>query len=157
MRACRCGQRLQRARQRGGAPLAQALLANEVRWVLPGTADARAQIRGGKLKALGQLRATRSELWPDPPTLTEQGLRGGVDFDRWFGLVAPARTPPAVVSFLSQKLAAIVAEPEFRRRLNEIGGVPPTTGHTIEAFNDVIKRELDVLPRKARELGLQLD
>lgn len=80
-----------------------------------------------------------------------------MDFDRWFGLVAPARTPPAVVSFLSQKLAAIVAEPEFRRRLNEIGGVPPTTGHTIEAFNDVIKRELDVLPRKARELGLQLD
>jgi tripartite-type tricarboxylate transporter receptor subunit TctC len=142
---------------RGGAPLAQALLANEVRWGLLGTADARAQIQGGKLKALGQLRATRSELWPDLPTLTEQGLRGGVDFDMWFGLVAPAKTPPAVVQLLNEKVAAIVAEPEFRRRLNELGGVAPTTGNTIAAFNEVIQRELAVLPQKAKELGLQMD
>jgi tripartite-type tricarboxylate transporter receptor subunit TctC len=142
---------------KGGAPLAQALMANEVRWGLLGTADARAQIQGGKLKALGQLRATRSELWPDLATLTEQGVRGGVDFDMWFGLVAPAKTPPAVVQLLSQKVAAIVAEPEFRRRLNELGGVAPASGNTIEAFKDVIQRELDVLPKKAKELGLQMD
>ncbi|MCU0774303.1 MAG: tripartite tricarboxylate transporter substrate binding protein [Ideonella sp.] len=142
---------------RGGAPLVQALLSNEVRWGLLGTADARAQIQGGKLKALGQLRATRSELWPDLPTLTEQGLRGGVDFDMWFGLVAPARTPPAIVQLLNEKVAAIVAEPEFRRRLNELGGVAPSTGNTIAAFNEVIQRELAVLPQKAKELGLQMD
>lgn len=142
---------------RGGAPLVQALLTNEVRWGLLGTADARAQIQGGKLKALAQLRATRSELWPDLPTLTEQGLRGGVDFDMWFGLVAPAKTPPAVVSMLNQKVAQIVAEPDFRRRLSELGGVSPTSGNTIEAFNEVIQRELAVLPKKALELGLKLD
>ncbi|MEY2619890.1 MAG: hypothetical protein RL522_2892 [Pseudomonadota bacterium] len=142
---------------KGGAPLVQALLTSEVRWGLLGTADARAQIQGGKLKALGQLRATRSELWPDLPTLTEQGLRGGVDFDMWFGLVAPAKTPPAIVSMLNQKIAQIVAEPEFRRRLSELGGVSPTSGNTIEAFNEVIQRELAVLPKKALELGLKLD
>jgi tripartite-type tricarboxylate transporter receptor subunit TctC len=142
---------------RGGAPLVQALLTGEVRWGLLGTADARAQIQAGKLKALGQLRATRSELWPDLPTLTEQGLRGGVDFDMWFGLVAPAKTPPAVVQQLNQKVAQIVAEPEFRRRLAELGGVSPTTGNTIDAFNGVIQQELAVLPKKALELGLKLD
>ncbi len=142
---------------RGGAPLVQALLASEVRWGLLGTADARAQIQGGKLKALGQLRATRSELWPDLPTLTEQGLRGGVDFDMWFGLVAPAKTPPAVVAMLNQKVAQIVAEPEFRRRLGELGGVSLTTGNTTEAFNEVIQRELAVLPKAATDLGLKLD
>lgn len=142
---------------KGGAPLVQALLTGEVRWGLLGTADARTQIQAGKLKALGQLRATRSELWPDLPTLTEQGLRGGVDFDMWFGLVAPARTPPAVVQMLNQKVAQIVAEPEFRRRLAELGGVSPTSGNTIEAFNEVIQRELAVLPKKAVELGLKLD
>lgn len=142
---------------KGGAPLVQALLVSEVRWGLLGTADARAQIQAGKLKALGQLRATRSELWPDLPTLTEQGLRGGVDFDMWFGLVAPAKTPPAVVSMLNQRVAQIVAEPEFRRRLRELGGVSPTSGNTTEAFNEVIKRELEVLPKKALELGLKLD
>ena len=142
---------------RGGAPLVQALLTSEVRWGLLGTADARAQIQGGKLKALGQLRATRSELWPDLPTLTEQGLRGGVDFDMWFGLVAPAKTPPAVITFLNQKVAQIVAEPEFRRRLSDLGGVSLTSGNTVEAFNEVIQRELAVLPKKALELGLKLD
>ena len=142
---------------RGGAPLVLALLTSEVRWGLLGTADARAQIQAGKLKALGQLRATRSELWPDLPTLTEQGLRGGVDFDMWFGLVAPAKTPPAIVSMLNQKVAQIVAEPEFRRRLGELGGVSPTSGNTIEAFNEVIQNELAVLPKKALELGLKLD
>lgn len=142
---------------KGGAPLVQALMASEVRWGLLGTADARAQIQGGKLKALGQLRATRSELWPDLPTLTEQGLRGGVDFDMWFGLVAPAKTPPAIVSMLNQKVAQIVAEPDFRRRLNELGGVSPTSGNTVDAFNEVIQRELAILPKKALELGLKLD
>ncbi len=142
---------------RGGAPLVQALLTGEVRWGLLGTADARAQIQAGKLRALGQLRATRSELWPDLPTLTEQGLRGGVDFDMWFGLVAPAKTPPAVVAMLNQKVAQIVAEPEFRRRLSDLGGVSPTSGNTIDAFNEVIQRELAVLPKKALELGLKLD
>jgi tripartite-type tricarboxylate transporter receptor subunit TctC len=142
---------------KGGAPLVQALLTGEVRWGLLGTADARAQIQAGKLKALGQLRATRSELWPDLPTLTEQGLRGGVDFDMWFGLVVPAKTPPAIVQQLNQTVARIVAEPEFKRRLAELGGVPPTTGNTIEAFNAVIQQELAVLPKKALELGLKLD
>lgn len=142
---------------KGGAPLVQALLTGEVRWGLLGTADARAQIQAGKLKALGQLRATRSELWPDLPTLTEQGLRGGVDFDMWFGLVAPAKTPPAIVQQLNQKVAQIVAEPEFRRRLGELGGVSPTSGNTIDAFNAVIQQELAVLPKKALELGLKLD
>lgn len=142
---------------KGGAPLVQALLTSEVRWGLLGTADARAQIQAGKLKALGQLRATRSELWPDLPTLTEQGLRGGVDFDMWFGLVAPAKTPSAVVAMLNQKVAQIVAEPEFRRRLGELGGISLTNGNTIEAFNEVIQRELAVLPKKALELGLKLD
>ena len=142
---------------KGGAPLVQALLTGEVRWGLLGTADARAQIQAGKLKALGQLRATRSELWPDLPTLTEQGLRGGVDFDMWFGLVVPAKTPPAIVQQLNQTVARIVAEPEFKRRLAELGGVPPTTGNTTEAFNAVIQQELAVLPKKALELGLKLD
>lgn len=142
---------------KGGAPLAQALMAGEVRWGLLGTADARGFIQGGKLKALGQLRATRSELWPDVPTLTEQGVKGGVDFDVWFGLVAPAKTPPAAVQLIAQKVAQITAEPEFRKRLNELGGVSLSSGNTPEAFAEVIQRELAVLPKAATDLGLKLD
>ena len=91
------------------------------------------------------------------PTLTEQGVTGGVDFDVWFGIVAPAKTPPAVVSLLSQKIAQIVAEPDFRKRLNELGGVSPTSGNTAEAFAQVLQREMVVLPKAAQDLGLKLD
>lgn len=142
---------------KGGAPLAQALMTSEVKWGLLGTADARGFIQGGKLKAIGQLRATRSELWPDVPTLTEQGYKGGVDFDVWFGLVAPAKTPPAAIALLNQKVAQIVTEPDFRKRLLELGGVTMTSGNTTEAFNEVIQRELAVLPKTAMDLGLKLD
>lgn len=142
---------------KGGAPLVQALMSNEVRWGLLGTADARSFLQSGKLRAIGQLRSTRSELWPDVPTLTEQGVKGGVDFDVWFGLVALAKTPPAVVALLNQKVAQIVAEPDFRKRLVELGGVAPATGNTTGAFADVIQRELAVLPKAAKDLGLKLD
>lgn len=142
---------------KGGAPLAQALMTGEVKWGLLGTADARSFIQAGKLRALGQLRATRSELWPDVPTLTEQGSPGGVDFDVWFGLVAPAKTPTAAVQLINQKVAQIVTEPEFRKRLNEIGGVSPMTGNTPAAFNEVLQREVTVLSKAAKDLGLQLD
>lgn len=142
---------------KGGAPLAQALMTGEVKWGLLGTADARGFIQGGKLKAIGQLRATRSELWPEVPTLTEQGIKGGVDFDVWFGLVAPAKTPPAAIALINQKVAQIVTEPDFRKRLNEIGGVSMTSGNTAEAFNEVIQRELAVLPKAATDLGLKMD
>jgi hypothetical protein len=54
-------------------------------------------------------------------------------------------------------VAQIVAEPEFRRRLSDLGGVSLTSGNTVEAFNEVIQRELAVLPKKALELGLKLD
>ncbi len=142
---------------KGGAPLVLALMSGEVKWGLLGTADARSQIQGGKLKAIGQLRATRSELWPDLPTLTEQGIKGGVDFDVWFGLVTLSKTPKDAVVLLNQKVAMIVAEPEFRKRLLELGGVAPASGNTIEAFNEVLQRELAVLPKAAKDLGLQLD
>ena len=115
------------------------------------------RLSAGKLKALGQLRFTRSELWPDLPKLTEQGLRGGVDFDMWFGLMAPAKTPPVVVLMLNHKVAQIVVEPEFRRQLSELGGVSPTSGNTIEALNEVIQPELAVRLKRALELGLKLD
>jgi len=75
----------------------------------------------------------------------------------WFGLVAPAKTPPAVEALMNQKVAQIVAEPEFRRRLAELGGVLATSGDTVEAFNQVIQQGLAVLPKKAVELGLKLD
>jgi tripartite-type tricarboxylate transporter receptor subunit TctC len=142
---------------KGGAPLAQALMAGEVPWGLLGTADARGLVQSGKLKAIGVLRNGRSPLWPDIATLSEQGLPGGVDFDVWFGVAAPAKTPKPVVQLLSQKIAQIVAEPAFQAKLRELGGIAPVANNTSDAFAGVIARELAVLPKTAKAIGLQLD
>src|SRR6185295_19353647 len=139
---------------KGGAPLVQALMAGEVAWGLLGTADVRSFIQAGKLRAIGVLRNGRSELWPDIATLPEQGVPGGVDFDVWFGVVAPAKTPKPVVQLLNQKIAQVVAEPAFQKRLRELGGVAPATNNTAEVFASVISRELAVLPKTAKQMGL---
>lgn len=142
---------------KGGAPLTQALMAGEVAWGLLGTADARGIVQSGKLRAIGQLRNGRSQLWPELPTLPEQGLTDGVDFDVWFGVAAPAKTPKPVVQLLSQKIAAIVAAPAFGQKLKELGGIAPTSNNTPEAFADIVAKELAVLPKTAKGIGLQLD
>ena len=79
------------------------------------------------------------------------------DFDVWFGVVAPAKTPAPIVKLLGEKIAKITAEPAFRQRLLDLGGVAPATGNTPEAFASVLQRELAVLPKAAKEAGLQLD
>ena len=142
---------------KGGAPLTQALMTGEVAWGLLGTADARGLVQSGKLRAIGVLRNGRSPLWPDIATLTEQGVKGGVDFDVWFGVVAPAKTPKPVVQLLSQKIALIVAEPAFQKRLLELGGIAPSGNNSSEAFAEVLAHEQDVLPKSAKAIGLQLD
>lgn len=142
---------------KGGSPLVQALMAGEVSWGLLGTADARGFVQSGKLRAIGQLRQDRSELWPDIPTLTEQGFPGGVDFDVWFGVVAPAKTPEPVLALLNERIAAIVAEPDFRKRLHDLGGVAPATDNSAADFTAVLDRELAVLPKAATEAGLKMD
>jgi tripartite-type tricarboxylate transporter receptor subunit TctC len=135
----------------------QALMANEVAWGLLGTGDARSFVQSGKLRAIGVLRNGRSELWPGIPTLTEQGVPGGVDFDVWFGVVAPATKPAPVVKLQNQKIAPIVAETGVSKRLNELGGVAPVSGNSTADFAEVLKRELAVLPKAAQAAGLQLD
>jgi tripartite-type tricarboxylate transporter receptor subunit TctC len=94
----------------------QALLTSEVRWGLLGTADARAQIQAGKLKALGQLRATRSELWPDVPTLKELGY--DVEVLPLLMLAGPKGMDPAVVRRLHDVFRKAAYDPAFQKVLD---------------------------------------
>ena len=89
--------------------------------------------------ALGQLRATRSELWPDVPTVTEQGFKGGVDFDVWFGLVAPAGTPQPILSRLHAEFTAALNDEGIRTQMRNIGMEPVPS--STEAFDTYMKSE----------------
>jgi tripartite-type tricarboxylate transporter receptor subunit TctC len=77
-------------------------------------------IQSGKLKALAVTSAKRAPQLPDVPTMMESGMK---DFETgsWFGLLAPAKTPPAVVQKINAAVQAIVMKPEFEQRLLQLG------------------------------------
>ena len=77
-------------------------------------------IKSGKLVVLGVTEAKRSPAAPDIPTLAEQGIQG-VAVTSWYGLLAPAGTPPAVAEQLAKDAAQMLAAPEVRERLKAQG------------------------------------
>jgi tripartite-type tricarboxylate transporter receptor subunit TctC len=105
---------------KGGAPAQTDLMAGQVQ-VMWGTAPyAQSLVKAGKLKALGQASATRSPAFPALPTVAEQGLPNFEAYG-WIGLLAPAGTPSAVVTFWNQQLAKAVKNPEIAKRLADQG------------------------------------
>ena len=82
-------------------------------------------VRDGKLRALAVTTARRSEVFPDVPTVAELGF-AGFDVGSWFGMVAPAGTPPEVVTRINQILHKIIAQPDVRSKLVSMGMEPET-------------------------------
>jgi tripartite-type tricarboxylate transporter receptor subunit TctC len=80
-------------------------------------------IRSGALRAIGVTSASRAPELPDVPTFTQAGI-AGMEVDSWFGFLAPARTPPAVLVALNQAFARALAEPVLVSRLQELGAAP---------------------------------
>ena len=98
----------------------------------------RAQLAAGRIRPLGVTAAKRSPLLPDVPTLDEQGLKG-FDMSTWTGLVAPADTPDAVLNRMSTETARVLAMPDVRQRINDLGMVP--VGNSPEQFGAYIRSE----------------
>lgn len=96
------------------------------------------QIKAGRLRGLAVTSLKRSGAVPELPTIAESGYPGfqsGV----WYGVLAPARTPPEIVARLNTELVKIARTPEFLQRLNAEGG--EAVGSTPEYFGDFIKQE----------------
>ena len=80
----------------------------------------RAPGQGGKLTALGSTGATRTQSMPELPTIREQGYPS-LEFNSWFGVVAPAKTPPEIVARLQADIVRALQQPDSRSRLEEAG------------------------------------
>ena len=79
-------------------------------------ANAMVQVKAGKLRALAVTTAQRSKLAPDLPTMAEAGVPG-FDISTWFGLMAPAGTPPDVIAKWNADVTRILNTPDMRERL----------------------------------------
>lgn len=113
-----------------------------------------AHIKAGKLRALAVTTNKRSPALPDVPTLDESGLKG-FNLGTWFGLLAPAGTPPAVVERVGQEVARIVAKPDFRKKLEDLGADP--IGNTPAQMAAHIKDDTDRFAKLVKEAKVSLD
>jgi tripartite-type tricarboxylate transporter receptor subunit TctC len=101
---------------KGAAPAMQGLLAGDTQLMFDNLASAMSQVKGGKLRALAVTTAERSKLVPELPTMAEAGVPG-FDISTWYGLLAPAGTPPDVIAKWNADVTKILSAPEIRERL----------------------------------------
>jgi tripartite-type tricarboxylate transporter receptor subunit TctC len=106
---------------KGGGPALTDLLAGQVQMNLGSLIQMLPHIRSGKLKALGVGGTKRSDALPDVPTLSEAGVPG-YEANNWWGILAPAGTPPAVLGRLQRDIDAILGSPDMRKRFQAEGG-----------------------------------
>jgi tripartite-type tricarboxylate transporter receptor subunit TctC len=107
----------------GAAPAQLGLLAGQTDFMFDNLASALAQVKAGKLRAFAVTTPRRAESMPDVPTMAESGLPG-FDVSTWFGVFAPAGTPPVVVERLNKEFTAALRSPEMRERLARMGAEP---------------------------------
>ncbi len=105
---------------KGGGPALTDLIGGQISVFFSGVSSAGAQIKGGKIRALGVTTTRRSGALPDVPTIAEAGVPG-YEVDGWYGLLAPAGTPAAIIARLNRDLSATVATPEMSERLLAAG------------------------------------
>jgi tripartite-type tricarboxylate transporter receptor subunit TctC len=117
---------------KGGPAATQDLVGGQIEVMISGISPALPHIRSGKLIAIAVPQAVRSQVLPEVPTIGE--LLPGFAVKSWFGMFAPAQTPPAVVSRLNREIRAALEQPELRNRLQQQGiAVEGGTGEALAA------------------------
>ena len=137
----------------GGNPAQLALLSGQVDFNFDNLATAAPNIKSGKLKALAVTTAQRSSALPDIPAMSE--TLKGFEVDTWWGLVAPANTPPAVIARLHQAFATALAAPETKTRFGLMMAEPVSS--TPEQFAAFMKREYVKYEPVVKASGARVD
>lgn len=126
---------------KGGAPALNDTISGQVQFMLATLPSVHAHIVSGRVRALGVSGKERSPSLPDVPTIAQSGFPGYV-YTSWYGILAPAATPQAIVRRLNETTVRLVAAPSARDRLKKQGLEPQTT--TPEAFGKMIESEIAV-------------
>jgi tripartite-type tricarboxylate transporter receptor subunit TctC len=130
------------------------LLAGQVDLMFAPAQTVMSHVRAGKLKALATTGEKRAATLPELPTVAEAGLPGYAAVG-WFGLLAPAATPKAIVAQLSRDANRVLGERETRERMETLGAEP--AGNAPEEFARFIRADLAKWTRLSREAGLKLE
>ena len=142
---------------RGTAPSVTDLLAGQVQILFTGVPALLPHIKAGKIRALAVSSSKRLALLPDVPTVAESGVAGtkGFEADQWYGLVAPAGTPPDIVALLNQSVNKALASEEVRTRLAAEGA--EATPASPQVFSQLIGKEIPRWEKVIKSAQIKLD
>ena len=134
---------------RGVGPALADLLGGQVQVMFPGMASSVEYIRAGKLRPLAVTTATRAEVLPDIPAVSE--FVAGYEVNQWYGIGAPRNTPSEIVEKLNNEINAALADTQVKARLAELGGVPMPM--TPPGFGRLIEEETEKWGKVVRFSG----
>lgn len=140
---------------RGSGPALLDMAAGNMQVMFDNLPSAMQLIKAGKLKALAVTSSQRSAALPDAPTIEEAGKLKGYEASSWFGLLAPAGTPPDVVSRIQQEVAKSLASPALKERLAALGAIP--SGNTPAQFATMIEAEHKKWAEVVKASGARVD
>jgi len=124
---------------KGGGPALIALISGEVAMLFSSPLSTLPQVKAGKVRALAVSGTTRSPIVPELPTMAESGVPG-FELINWYGVLAPAKTPKAIIARLHAESVKGLNTPELKAQL--ANGGTETVGSSPEAFTDHMKAEI---------------
>lgn len=139
---------------KGSGPLTAALMGGEVTLSFDTVTPVLPHIQAGKLRALAVTTAKRSSALPDVPTIAEAALPG-FDIGSWFGVLAPAKTPPALVAKLNADIVKVLNMPDVRKRLLDVGAEP--VANTPEQMAAQIRADTESFATLVKRANVKID
>ena len=139
---------------KGSSEALQGLLSGATHFQFDSVNSPLALIRSGKLKALFVTSSERSPVLPDVPTLAQSGSPN-VEASGWQGVMAPAKTPPAIVQRMAAEIARVMNSAEMKASLAAQGAYPIST--TPERYAAFFAEEMDRFKKTVDELDIKLD
>ena len=151
----RIGASLNHVPYKGSGPLVQDLLAGRVDLAFDSPITSAPHAREGRLRALAVASPTPNRNLPGVPTVAQVGY-AGLELDFWFGLFAPAGTPPAVVQRLHKEFVAAINHPDVSKKILDTG-LDITTSSSPEEFAALVARDTERLGKMVKDSGARVD
>lgn len=148
------GIQMQHVPYKGSGQAVIDLLAGQVQVMFSGMSSVMPHIKAGKLRPLAMTGAQRSPATPDVPTIAESGFPG-FEATAWYGVLAPAGTPRAIVGRLHDEIVRALKLPDVKERLESVGF--ELVGGTPEAFGTYIKAEIGKWAKVVRASGIKAE
>ncbi|MGZ5067827.1 MAG: Bug family tripartite tricarboxylate transporter substrate binding protein, partial [Usitatibacter sp.] len=138
---------------KGSGPAMQDVMGGQVDILFDQFPSSKNFIDTGKLKAIGFIAAGKVPGYPNVMTMEEAGMKGFND-EAWYGLLAPAKVPPEVLARLTAAMKKVMADPDLRQKLEQIGAHP--VGNSPAEFSAQIRREIERMKKLVKERNIKL-